>query len=268
MHRSTRFTHPASISAAALVALALLVAIVLMLPGVSSAKPNLAVAVLPSTSAKVNSCVSANTYANRKIELSGRMAALPSANGGKLQMRFDVFRKFNESRRFRLLTADGLGTWLGNTEPTATVYVRNIALTQIETATQYKARVRYRWLDADGNVVAKKTRYTKICKQTAKLPDPELLSVFKYPNPGEPTTTYVVRIYNLSKSEAVNLPVSLAIDGQPPATQMIDSIEGKQLVNLTFSDLPSCTTEKYVRIDPFNVVRQRQEQRSDTRDVC
>ena len=268
MHRSTRFAHPASISTAALVALALLVAIAVMIPSISSAQPRAVASALPSTSAKVNSCVSANTYANRKIEFSGRMAALSSATGGKLQMRFDVLRKFNESRRFRVLNADGLGSWLGNSEPTATVYVRNIALTQIETAAQYKARVRYRWLDADGKVVARKTRYTKICKQAAKLPEPELLSVFKYPNPGQPTTTYVVRIFNQTRSEAINLPISLAIDGQPPATQVIDSIEGKELVNLTFSDLPSCTTEKFVRIDPFNVVRQLKEQRSDTRDIC
>ena len=268
MHRSTKFTHPASISAAALIALALLVAVVLMIPSVAGAQPQAKAAALPSTSAKVNSCVSAATYADRKIELTGRMSALPSANGGRLQMRFDVLRRFNESRRFRVINADGLGSWLGNSEPTATVYVRNIALTQIETAAQYKARVRYRWLDTDGKVVAKKTRYTRVCKQTAKLPEPELLSVFKYPNPGQPTTTYVVRIYNFSKSEAVNLPVSLAIDGQPPATQTIDSLEGRQLVNLTFTDLPTCATEKYVRIDPFNVVRQAQEQRSDTRDVC
>jgi hypothetical protein len=177
-----------------------------------------------------------------------------------------VLRKYNNSKHYRRLSADGLGQWLGNSEPTATVYVRNVALAQIETGARYKARVRYRWLDANGKVVAKTLRTTKICKQTAMLPDPAMLSIKKYPNPGQPTTTYDVNVYNTSKSEALNVPVSLAIDGKAPVTKVIESIEGKSLVVVSFPDLPSCTIEKYARIDPFNVIRERFEKNNDGRD--
>ncbi|MGH2906726.1 MAG: CARDB domain-containing protein [Solirubrobacterales bacterium] len=269
MQPRSRFTHPASIAAATAAALALLIALVLTLaPTVQAAAEPAAAAKSPPTSARINSCVSAASYDNRRIEFSGRMQAMSGVTGGKLQMRFDVLRRYNESKRFRLLHAAGLGDWLSNTEPTATVYVRNIALSQIETAAHYKARVRYRWVDADGKVLAKKLRTTKVCKQTAPLPDPRTLLITKYPNPGQPTTTYVVRVFNYSRSEAINLPVSLAIDGQTPATKTIDSISGKESVDVTFSDMPVCTTEKYARIDPFNVVRQRSEAHNDSRQSC
>jgi hypothetical protein len=269
MQPNPRFTHPASIASGAFIVLVLLAAIALTLPVASHANAKAKTAfTMPSTAAKVNSCVSAPNYADRKIEFSGRMQSYAASPGGKMQMRFDVLRKFNESAHWRLLTADGLGQWLANTEPTATVYVRNIALSQIETSAHYQARVRYRWVDANGKVIARKLRTTKVCKQTTPLPNPFLAGITTYPEPGQSTSTYVVRIENQGLSEAINVPVSLAIDGKPAVTQTIDSIGAGQIVDLRFANMDSCTSERFVRIDPQNVVRERNERFNDTVKPC
>jgi hypothetical protein len=268
MQPSSRFTHPASIATAALVALALFVAIVLAIPASSSAVPAASAASTPSVSARINSCVGGFTYDARKIEFSGRMSALTGSTGGKMLMRFDVLRKFDGATRYRLLSADGLGEWLGNTEPTATVFVRNVALSQIETGAHYKARVGYRWLDQNNKIVAKTVRTTKVCKQRAPLPNLKPFNLLTFPNPGQSLTSYEVSVYNASKSEAENVTVSLAIDGKTPVTKTVDSIAGRGVADLIFTGMDACTVERYVRIDPQNTVREQNELDNDVRTGC
>jgi hypothetical protein len=275
MQPTSKFTHPFSIAAAALVALVLLVLVVLTMPSVSRAQASTQPSALArqalsrsAAKAKTTTCVSSQFYDNRKLAFTGRMQALPGYAGGKMEMRFDVLRKYNENKHYKLLHAQGLGDWLGNSEPTATVYVRNIALSQIETAARYKARVRYRWRDSSGQVIDHTSRMTSVCKQKTPLPKLRLLKVERTPLNGMPGDHFRIEVSNLGGSEARDVTVGLTIDNTLPAAEStLPSIDSKQVGVFEF-DVAACSRSAQIAIDDRNTVREQNDGRKRSNFTC
>src|SRR5665647_1749280 len=128
-----------------------------------------------------------------------------------MQMRFTLYRRYNESnsRRMRVVRpTDGgsLGQWLGSTDPTATTYIHNLSVTPVETYAAYRARVQFRWLNANGTVVARTKRASRLCKQKTGLPNLDVAGVQRYPNAGtvypQMPVAYAVTIRNTGRSSA------------------------------------------------------------------
>ena len=103
-----------------------------------------------------------------------------------LQMRFEVLQRFNENTRFKKLKAEGLGNW-SSSGSTATVYQRDLTLTNIEAAATYKARVSFRWTAPDGSIEWRRVLVSNPCKQRHTLPKLKLTNVTAVPIVGRPT---------------------------------------------------------------------------------
>jgi hypothetical protein len=194
------------------------------------------------------------------------------AGVAEMQMRFAVYSQAEGNRARRPKRVQPFAEWVGSSEPSATTYIRRVQLDgAIETATNYKGRFQFRWLDASGKVIAKANRWTRNCHQKTGLPDGTITKVEHFPGapatfarPGD-TTTYVVTLENKGASSATNLGyVTLRAGGveanpEPQSTLLIfDYLLPKSTIKLTFSG-PDCAAPLIVAYDPAANVRERNE---------
>lgn len=216
----------------------------------------------PPASARVRKCVVSRFYDGRQVEFSGRMSAFTDTPGEQqtMQMRFEVFRRLAEHRGYKKVKGTGLGTWLPASDPAATVYVRELSLEGIETAARYKARVTYRWLDAEGKVEWRRKRMTKPCYQRVGLPKLTVAAAKHQPIPGLSSSNYLVTVSNTGRSEALNVPVAVSADGAPLSFGLISTIAPGQTVDIAVQ-AATCRSSAAVVVDPSRTVRQRSKAR-------
>lgn len=213
---------------------------------------------VPYATARVKRCVVSRFYDGRVLEFSGKMVSYGESEIGPvtMQMRFEVFRKLAEHKRFKKLKGVGLGTWLPASDPKAGVYIREISLQGIETAAKYKARVSYRWLHPTGKVDRKRTLTTKPCNQRIGLPKLSIVQAKHQPIPTSSNSNYAVTVSNTGRSEALNVPVSVSVDSNPASFGLISSIAPGQTVDIAIQS-NVCRTSAAVVVDPSRTVRQR-----------
>lgn len=222
----------------------------------------------PTATAKVKKCVVSRFYDGRRIVFSGRMKRFSDTNASQgLQMRFDVYRKYREHRKYRKVTGTGLGTWLPASDPNATIYVRELSLEGVETAAHYKARVMYRWVQSDGTVEFKRTRTTKPCHQRVALPHLTIDAVKSQPVAGSANANYVITVSNRGASEAINVPVSLTADANTPSMGLISSLGPGQSLDIPIQ-APVCRATTAAVIDPARLVRLRFKARPVVLSAC
>ena len=75
------------------------------------------------------------------------------AGGGKMELRYTLYRRYNNQARYRIVQpteGSSLGQWLASSDTGATKYIHNLAITPVETAAVYRVKVSYRWLRLRG----------------------------------------------------------------------------------------------------------------------
>ncbi|MGH2959844.1 MAG: hypothetical protein ACRDKE_09580 [Solirubrobacterales bacterium] len=207
----------------------------------------------PPASVKLRVCRSGAYYDNRLISFRVRMARFSDTSDPQnLQMRFEVLQRLNENKRFKKLKADGLGTWFKSSD-SATLYQRDLSLTNVETAATYKASVSFRWTAPDGTVSWKRKIVSTPCKQKVPLPKLKLTNVTTVPIVGSTALQHTVTVVNDGRSEVVNLPVGIFVDELSPSIAVIDSIGPNQSVDVQIKAAP-CQTGATAVIDPQRTI--------------
>lgn len=136
---------------------------------------------------KVSDCQGGALYADRQLAFRSTMKSIGA--GGHLQMRFVIQRRYQEQRRFHVVTPNdtpqgALAEWFENSNPAATSFVYNYVVTPVETRAQYRARIYFRWRNAAGKIVKRAKRVSSVCNQRRKLPNLSTTSVAKFANSG------------------------------------------------------------------------------------
>lgn len=207
----------------------------------------------PPATVKRRVCRSGAYYDNRLITFRVRMGRFSDTNEPQnLQMRFEVLQRLNENKRFKKLKADGLGTWFKSSD-SATLYQRDLTLTNVETAATYKASVSFRWTAPDGSVSWKRKIVSTPCKQKVSLPKLKLTNVTTVPIVGSAALQHTVTIVNDGRSEVVDLPVGVFVDSLSPSIAVIDSIGPNQSVDVQIK-AASCQTGATAVIDPLRTI--------------
>lgn len=207
----------------------------------------------PPASVKRRTCRSGAYYDNRLISFRVRMGRFSrNTEPQNLQMRFDVLQRLRENKRYKKLKADGLGTWFKSSD-SATLYQRDLTLTNVETSATYKARVSFRWTAPDGSVSWKRKIVSKPCKQKVSMPKLKLTNVTTVPIAGSAALQHTVTIVNDGRSEVVNLPVGVFVDSFTPSIEVIDSIGPNQSVDVQIK-AASCQGGAKAVIDPLRTI--------------
>jgi hypothetical protein len=207
----------------------------------------------PPASVNLRVCRGGAYYDNRLISFRVRMGRFSSTTAPQnLMMRFEVLQRLNENTRFKKLKADGLGQWFSSTD-SATLYQRDLALTNIETAATYRAKVSFRWTDDDGTIQARRVIVSKDCKQKIALPRLKITNDTAVPIVGSTALSHTVTIANDGRSEVVNLPVAINIDSVTQVIKVIDSIGPNQAADVQIT-APACQVGGAAVIDPLRTL--------------
>lgn len=210
----------------------------------------------PRATVKLSQCVGSPQIDSRKIVFTARtwIHGESTLTSQKRQMRFDLYRKFDEQKKYRRVRASGLSVW--TTENlNAVIDERELALNGLDTEARFFVKVSFRWYDAAGTtIVAKREIASKTCALKDRLPDPIPLNLFKSPVAGSNDALYRIPIRNRGGSEAAKLPLLISVDGGPAITGAIETLLKGDTVLQSFR-APWCAQNVSVKFDPARAQR-------------
>jgi hypothetical protein len=192
----------------------------------------------------------------RAAEFEARMDQIAGATRMKLRFTLEA-RKLGKA--WRKVAAPELGGWRA-ADPQTTRYISSRRVTALVGPASYRTVVRFRWLDADGDVVASARARSRACWQPDHRPNLKLraLSV-------EGGSTYAVLVANTGRSESGVF--DLEITGLP--AQVVQSIApgGEALVEV---DGPACErgAPLTATADPLDLIDERSERDNALTGSC
>jgi hypothetical protein len=117
--------------------------------------------------ATVEQCVTTGEQTDRSATFSAEMTAI--AGTARMAMRIEVQERLPGEELFHTVSAPGLGVWRGSaTGVKIYQYVKQI--TNLSFPADYRALMRFHWLNDKGYVIRRAERHTLECVQPASVP--------------------------------------------------------------------------------------------------
>ena len=187
----------------------------------------------------------------------GRMRGV--AGAARMQMRFALQVRATAHGRWRSIAAPGFDAWL-TADPGTRRYVYTKRVERLIAPAWYRAVVRFRWLAADGRVLAQERSASRTCRQ----PDPRanlvVGDIAVEPTADPARRSYMVLVRNTGRALAPPSAVSLFVGGTelPPAEAPELAPGGTAMVAL---EGPACEpgTSLDARADALDAVDERSE---------
>jgi hypothetical protein len=114
--------------------------------------------------ATVEQCATTGEQADRSATFSGEMTAV--AGTARMAMRIEVQERLPGEELFHTVSAPGLGVWRGSA-PGVKIYQYVKQVTNLSFPADYRALVRFHWLNDKGYVIRRAERFTATCAQPA-----------------------------------------------------------------------------------------------------
>jgi hypothetical protein len=193
----------------------------------------------------------------------GRMRTLEGAR--RMSMRFSMLERSDEGL-FKPVRAPRLGRW-HKSRPGVSVFGYRQKVKGLAEDAVYRARVDFRWHDADGHVVRRAQRRSRPCSQAGPLPNLRARLVASAPTGAQGVDRYEVRVVNAGGAPADQVGVGLVVDGSAVDTQTVARLEAGEARLLHFRG-PRC--ERFVRTtaDPAGSVRESSEDDNGESITC
>ncbi len=119
--------------------------------------------------ATVEQCVTTGEQTDRSATFSGEMTAVMGT--ARMAMRIEVQERTPGEEGFHTVSAPGLGAWRGSA-PGVKIYQYVKQVTNLASPADYRALVRFHWLNNKGYVIKRAERFTPTCAQPASVPAP------------------------------------------------------------------------------------------------
>jgi hypothetical protein len=119
--------------------------------------------------ATVEQCVTTGEQLDRSATFSAEMTAVTGT--ARMAMRIEVQERLPGEELFHTVSAPGLGVWRGSA-PGVKIYQYVKQITNLSFPADYRALVRFHWLNDKGYVIKRAERHTLECVQPASTPTP------------------------------------------------------------------------------------------------
>jgi CARDB len=233
-----------------------LLALVLALitPAAAGARPD-----RPPARAAVRSCDQGAAPAERVAVFRGRMRALADAPDARLQMRFALQTRPPGAARWQPVALAGWAGWL-TSAPGVPAYVYDRRVANLAAPAAYRAVVRFRWLDADGEVLARARAASGSCRQSDLRPDLVVRDLQVAPARRRGRQRYVAVVANVGGGAAGRFSVAVSADGRRAGTATADGLAAGDQVRLRMSG-PACPagSTATAEADPGDAVTESDE---------
>jgi len=189
------------------------------------------------------------------VKYAARMRAVPGTAAMSLRIR--LLEKFGDGR-FRRASAEGLGVWRKASAGASKFrWVQEIG--RLREGAVYRAVVRYRWHDADGELIRLDRRRSALCRQGGGLPNLRVDSIKTRQGEVEETAAYEVKVVNEGTSLARKVGVLLRVDGEiVDEAEIIDALEPGESRTVTFNG-PVCRDRLRAVVDPRRLIPELRE---------
>jgi hypothetical protein len=123
----------------------------------------------PPLRATLTTCATGPGVDERYAVFTGSMPALRRTE--RMSMRFEVQRREPGGKRFVRVRGPKLGRW-ERSEPDRAGFVWSKRVEPLDAGAAYRAVVRFRWHDAEGDLQRSAERTTAVCVQPAQTAEP------------------------------------------------------------------------------------------------
>ena len=153
-------------------------------------------------------------------------------------------------------------------DPGYTGYKNDQLISSVTQGATYRVRVRFRWTDATGHVVARTTRITNACRQKETRPDLRISKLSVQPGPGPASRRYVALVRNLGRTAAGSFDVLLSV-GSREYRRTVTALGPGQRTTVVFQ-APRCRAGEAViaGADPDKVVDEASEDNNSAVAAC
>ena len=122
-----------------------------------------------AAAATIEQCVTTGEQTDRSATFSAEMTALTGT--ARMAMRIEVQERLPGEELFHTVSAPGLGVWRGSA-PAVKIYQYVKQVTNLSSPADYRALVRFHWLNDKGYVIKRAERFTATCEQPAAAVTP------------------------------------------------------------------------------------------------
>jgi len=214
-----------------------------------------AVAVKPPARAVLAACERSVDADERRAVFEGRMRAIAGAD--RLQMHFVLQRRDLSSLRWSVVEVPGWREWVAS-DPGVAGYRYTKEIVQLAGPAAYRAVVRFRWLDGEGNVIARRGGRSRTCRQPDMRPDLRVTRIAERPADDPQLRRYVVDVRNSGRTRSAVTALELRVDGGEPASVAVPAIRGHDTRTVTLV-APRCTRSLTALADAFEEVEELDE---------
>jgi hypothetical protein len=198
----------------------------------------------------------------RAAEFEGRMQSVQDA--AELRMRFTLQARRGGRRGFRRVAAPGFGVWTA-ADPGTTRYVFTRRVEQLIGPARYRVVVHFRWLAADGRIMARDRAVSRSCKQRDTRPNLRVERVTAVQTADPASRRYEVLLVNDGRGDAE--PFELAVAGLDPV--IVDGLDAR---SERFVEVlgPACSPSLplVAVVDPGDLIDERFERDNRHRTSC
>jgi hypothetical protein len=217
------------------------------LPSAASAKA--------STLATVKSCKSGATPDARNAVFYGRMKQVRGTD--QMMMRFTLLQRFGDSKLVKV-DLPLLRAWRQST-PGVKVFGYSQTVAGLIAGGDYRAKIEYRWLDKDGNLLRKSASQTGLCHVKGDLANLIVgADITRAPGPVADTSIYRLTVRNIGKVVATDVAVELFVDGAATDIQHIAALAPGESRQVSFRG-PVCQKRLRAVVDPNDAIHEQSE---------
>jgi hypothetical protein len=174
-----------------------------------------------SLQARLVSCTTGATPAARTATFTARMPA--AAGTARMWMRFDLLQRAAGETEFAPVRLPAWGVW-HRSERGRSAFIFTKKVRGLRAPGAYRARVRFRWYDAQGRIQRRARRITRICRQPDPRPDLQAGALSVAPGLGPASVTYLLTIDNTGRGAAGPFDVVLSTGGMPQPPVRVSGI--------------------------------------------
>jgi archaellum component FlaF (FlaF/FlaG flagellin family) len=206
--------------------LAFLIVAALAVPAAASAKG--------PASVHLKSCTTGDRPSERKATFKSWMHSIPGS--ARMAVRFKLLSRTTGRSAQRVEGPQALNTW-HRSHTGVTRYVYSQTIKKLEQGTSYRMVVRYRWYDANGEIIKRAKRTSHECVQTGDLPNLIVAGVTYDPSEVG-TWHYGVTVKNKGKALAENFVVTLFVDGAVVDERTVELLDAGESTTVELNGPP------------------------------
>jgi hypothetical protein len=157
---------------------------------------------------------------------------------------------------YRRVKVPGLRRWRWSKPGVGAFGYRQVVKNLPEHAT-HRARVDFRWYDAEGAVIERATRRSRACRQFEELPN-LVAEIVRLGRPDKGVRRYEARVSNTGEAPVTGARVRLTVDGDVVETRTIAILAPGDARTIVFRG-PACRRAVRAEVDPDKAITESSE---------